>query len=178
MEVITPSPLKQKRQSKKETVNYSQKGQKEKQGCSPLIGFILVFGFVVSVYMLLQTPSAAEHPTQAIRSDQPKKQNTLEFEEVIIRNPDGTYRLHPKRSEKLHRDTLNLESSEQYALRATTNKYYPCLSCHYRDSIFYIQVKFGSTEQRLMDKKVVMVILYMVNFYGMNYNFEEQSANV
>ncbi len=173
MEVITPSPLKQKRQSKKETVNYSQKGQKEKQGCSPLIGFILVFGFVVSVYMLLQTPSAAEHPTQAIRSDQPKKQNTLEFEEVIIRNPDGTYRLHPKRSEKLHRDTLNLESSEQYALRATTNKYYPCLSCPYRDSIFLYTNevwKYGTTingrNKRYGNSLNAQFLYYEVQFRG------------
>lgn len=174
MEVITQSPPKRQRKPRKKTVNYPQKGQKEKQGCSSLVGFILIFGLITSLYLLFKTPSATEHHTeQAIPLDIPKKQNTLEFDEVIIRNPDGTYRLHPKRSEKLHRDTLNLESSEQYALRATTSKYYPCLSCPYRDSIFLYTNevwKYGTTingqNKRYGNSLYAQSLFYEVEFRG------------
>jgi hypothetical protein len=144
--------LKEKRTATSQKVGKHQAiypSGKKKGGNSRII-FILLCGLVFSLYMLSKTPSnGAKEPNQAIPNDvRQKKQNTLLFEEVVKRNIDGSYRLHPKRSEKLHRDTVNLESSEQYALKATTSKYYPCLSCSFRDSIFLYQNevwKYGTT---------------------------------
>lgn len=122
----------------------------KKKGGNGGIGFILLCGFVLSMYMLYKTPSdTANEPNQEIPNDtRQKKQNTLLFEEVVKRNSDGSYRLDPKRSEKLHRDTVNLESSEQYVLKAIISKNYPCLSCPFSDSIFLYQGevwKYGTT---------------------------------
>lgn len=171
LEVITQSPPKRKRKTNNQTVHYPPK---EKRGCSPLVG-LLVFGLAVSLYILLQSPSTTEeqHLQQTISTDKSKKQNTLEFDEVVIQNPDGTYRLHPKRSEKLHRDTLNLESSEQYVIKAIKSKYYPCLSCPYRDLIFLYSGevwKYGTTingkRKRYGNSLTSQDLYYEVQFRG------------
>ena len=147
MEVVTQKPPKRQRKRNNERI---EKPPKKPQGFSQFIGFILAFGLVISLYLLLKSPSTMEeqHTQQEIPTDKPKKQNTLTFDEVVKRNNDGSYSLDPKREEKLQRDIQNLESSEQYVLKATKNKYYPCLSCPFRDSIFlyYGEVwKYGTT---------------------------------
>jgi hypothetical protein len=146
-----------------------------KQGGSGGILFILLCGMALSLYMLSKPPSDTEsEPNQVIPTDgRHKKSNTLLFEEVVNYNDDGSYSLHPNRSEKLHRDTVNLESSEQYVLKATKSKFYPCLSCPFRDSIFLYPGevwKYGTTINgqvgRYGNSLYLQSLSYTVQFRG------------
>ncbi len=65
-----------------------------------------------------------------------RKPRTLTFEEVVQKDINGNYQLHPNRLRKLRRDIENLNDAEQYVLKVRFNGWFPCLSCPYRDSIF------------------------------------------
>ncbi len=73
-----------------------------------------------------------------IEPDEPKqrKPRTLTFDEVVQKDINGKYQLHPNRLRKLRRDIENLNNAEQYALKAKSNGWFSCLSCPYRDSIY------------------------------------------
>ena len=147
METLTKKRPKRKRKTREQQATYPS--GKKKKGNGGIV-FLLLCGMVLLLYMLSKkTSNEVSEPNQVIPSNtRQKKGNTLLFDEVVKRNSDGSYSLHPKRSEKLHRDTVNLESSEQYALKAKYNKNYPCLSCPFKDSIFLYQGevwKYGTT---------------------------------
>ena len=61
----------------------------------------------------------------------------------------GKPKLHPKEEEKLRRRLLEIDDSEQYALLAETDGWYPCL--HSGRSIFYLKAgevwKYGVTSK-------------------------------
>jgi hypothetical protein len=146
LEILTEKRTATSQKVGKHQVYPSGKKKNSKGGFS----FVLLCGLVLLLYMLVNSLSSTEQDVnQVIPEDtRQKKQNTLLFKEVVKQNTDGSYSLQPKRSKKLHRDTVNLESSEQYVLKAKYNKNYPCLSCPFMDSIFLYQGevwKYGTT---------------------------------
>lgn len=61
----------------------------------------------------------------------------LIFEEAVVQNPDGSFRLSNKRQKKMEGEIKALESfCEQYVLVATKSKWYPCLTCPKSATIF------------------------------------------
>jgi len=63
---------------------------------------------------------------------------SLKFDDVVEYTKSGKPRLKPDRIGKLEDTIRYYEGAEQYVLVATVSKYYPCLSCPDRDSIFFI----------------------------------------
>lgn len=73
----------------------------------------------------------------------------LKFDEVVIQKEDGSFELAPKRLKKLEKELAALDNSEQYALVALENGYYPCLTCLTTDTIFLFRGevwKYGVTK--------------------------------
>ena len=71
-----------------------------------------------------------------IDKPKPRKPRTLTFKEVVQKDINGNYQLHPNRLRKLQRDIENLNNAEQYVLKARYNGWFSCLSCPFRDSIY------------------------------------------
>ena len=73
---------------------------------------------------------------------------SLKFDDVVEYTKSGKPRLKSDRIGKLEDTICYYEGVEQYVLVATLSKYYPCLSCADRDSIFLFEgeiYKYGVT---------------------------------
>jgi len=73
---------------------------------------------------------------------------SLKFDDVVEYTKSGKPRLKPDRIGKLEDTIRYYEGAEQYALIATESKYYLCLSCPNRDSIYLFKgetYKYGVT---------------------------------
>lgn len=73
----------------------------------------------------------------------------LTFEEAVVQNPDGTFRLSEKRQKKMDDEIKALQTfSEQYVLLATKSKWYPCVSCP-KGAMIYLNAgevwRYGTT---------------------------------
>lgn len=69
----------------------------------------------------------------------------------LIRTPEGEISLSPERQAKLDKELEELDNAEQYVLRATIPKEYPCYSCPDGQKTIFLRTgevwKYGTTRK-------------------------------
>jgi hypothetical protein len=95
-----------------------------------------------------------------------------EFEKFTEVDKNGKFQISKKRLEKLHKDTLKLQKSEQYALIALETGYYACLTCKdttlillYKNEIWRYGVTMNGKETRY-PKSTFKNLVYIIQFSG------------
>jgi hypothetical protein len=95
-----------------------------------------------------------------------------EFEKFTKIDENGNLQISEKRLEKLHKDTLKLQKSEQYALIALETGYYTCLTCGdttmillHKNEIWRYGVTMNGKETRY-PKNTFRNLVYIVEFSG------------
>lgn len=95
------------------------------------------------------------------------------FPRISLEEEFGSPKLHPKEEERLQRRLKEIDDSEQYALLAETDGWYPCL--HKGRSIYYLKAgevwKYGVTSKGKLgryrtDFLIKNNVSYFVQFNG------------